>query len=262
MKIVFLNIWKGVMFGSLMDFLKHTAHDTDFFCLMEVTDSPRALTTLIGGRTNMFSEISAALPGFKGYYARACKGFDEGSMIDFELFQGQAIFARNRMSIDSSGEVFLYGDKDMTPRYESDWNPPTILQYVRFSTEDGRYTLASMHGMAYPGSKLDTPDRLEQSRKLLSFLADEEGEKIVGGDFNLLPEAESVGMIEKAGMRNMIKEFNIPSTRNELAYGSYPEAERQYFADYAFISPGVRVVDFQVPYLSVSDHLPLMLEFL
>ena len=33
----------------------------------------------------------------------------------------------------------------------------------------------------------------------------------------------------------------------------------QEFADYAFVSPGIRVVDFVVPDLPVSDHLPLIL---
>ena len=250
------------MFDALMDFLKQTGSETDFFCFQEVTDSPQALETSNGGRTNMFSEIAIVLSGFRGYYAPACSGFDDGKAVDFKLSHGQAIFARENVAIDSTGEVFLYGDKNMTPRNEPDWNSPAILQFVRLHVNDQRYTVAHAHGMAYPGSKRDTPDRLMQSRRLVSFLAGEQGRKIVGGDFNLLPDTESIGMITAAGMQNLIKESKITSTRNEFAYGLYPEAGRQYFADYAFVSPDVRVIDFHVPYLLVSDHLPLMLEFL
>ena len=262
MKVIFLNIWKGTMFDALMDFLKQTATDADFFCFQEVTHSPLAHQISSGGRANMFSEIAMALPEFHGYYAPVSRGFDEGKAVDFELSQGQAIFVRKDISINSNGEVFLYGDKDMAPRNEPDYNLPTILQFVRFRTDDQLYILGNVHGMPYPGSKLDNPDRLEQSRRLVSFLADEQGRKIVGGDFNLLPDTGSIGMIEAAGMRNLIKESDIRSTRNELAYGLYAQADRQHFADYAFVSPDVRVIDFQVPRLLISDHLPLALEFL
>ena len=67
-------------------------------------------------------------------------------------------------------------------------------------------------------------------------------------------------MIEKIGMRNLIKDFSIATTRNALSYGNYPESERQYFADYVFVSSGVRVLNFSVPEIEISDHLPMILE--
>ena len=68
-----------------------------------------------------------------------------------------------------------------------------------------------------PGHKLDTPVRLRQSKLILDFLKDKVGSKIIGGDFNLLPETRSVEMFEKAGYRNLIKEFGIKNTRNKFA---------------------------------------------
>ena len=96
---------------------------------------------------------------------------------------------------------------------------------------------------------------LKQSQIIKDFLAKRrEKKQIVCGDFNLLPNTESMGMLE-VGMRNLIKEFNIPTTRNK----NYERAEKH--ADYVLISPTVGVKNFRAVDIEVSDHLPLMLEF-
>ena len=48
--------------------------------------------------------------------------------------------------------------------------------------------------------------------------------------------------------------------RGPISNAKYPN-DPQYFADYAFVSPGVNVTSFAVPVLPVSDHLPFVLEF-
>jgi endonuclease/exonuclease/phosphatase family metal-dependent hydrolase len=74
------------------------------------------------------------------------------------------------------------------------------------------------------------------------------------GDFNLQPETKSLAILEK-GMRNLIKEFNIDTTRNYL----YDHKEK--YADYFLVSPEVKILSFKVIDTLVSDHLPLVLEF-
>ncbi len=260
MKIVFLNIWKGKMFESLMEFLKQSADTTDFFCFQEMTHASAIASTHNGGRTTMFSEISNALPDFNGYLAPVSSGFDEESHASFEIVQGQAIFAKKNIPIDSFGEVFVFGEKAVAPVDPEPENLPAVLQYVRFQNKGKPFTLATVHGIPYPGNKLDDANRLTQSRRILSFFASEKGEKILGGDFNMMPDTISMRMIGESGMKDLIKEYGITNTRNVFAYGDYPEAERQYFADFAFVSPGVQVIDFQVPYCLVSDHLPMLLD--
>ena len=74
------------------------------------------------------------------------------------------------------------------------------------------------------------------------------------GDFNLLPNTQSLAILEE-GMRNLIKEFGITSTRSEL----YTKSEK--YADYILTSPDIAVHDFKVFSDTISDHLPLMVEF-
>jgi endonuclease/exonuclease/phosphatase family metal-dependent hydrolase len=77
---------------------------------------------------------------------------------------------------------------------------------------------------------------------------------VLCGDFNLLPESESLLMLEQYGLRNLIREFGITSTRTSL----YPKEGR--FADYAFISEGIQLKSFEVLPDEVSDHAPLLIE--
>jgi endonuclease/exonuclease/phosphatase family metal-dependent hydrolase len=110
-----------------------------------------------------------------------------------------------------------------------------------------------------PGHKIDTPKRLYQSEAILNMF-EEKGAVIIGGDFNLLPHTQSVQTFVEQGYRNLITEFDIKTTRNQITYERHPD-NIQYYADYAFVSPAIEVIDFIVPTDIVSDHQPLELTF-
>ena len=113
----------------------------------------------------------------------------------------------------------------------------------------------NFHGLWNGQGKSDSADRIAQSRRLLDFLAGRREPFVVGGDFNLAPDTRSLKMLEKAGLRNLVAEFGVTSTRTSL----YTRPER--FADYVFVSASVDVRAFRVLPDEVSDHAPLMLEF-
>ena len=62
-------------------------------------------------------------------------------------------------------------------------------------------------------------------------------------------------MFEKLGLRNLVKENGVTSTRTSL----YSKPEK--FADYAFVSPGIEVADFKILPDEMSDHVPMYTEF-
>ena len=76
----------------------------------------------------------------------------------------------------------------------------------------------------------------------------------------MLPETKSLGILERTGYINLIKEYGIESTRNEVSWKLYPN-NKQYFADYVFVNKETKVESFKVPYSEISDHLPLILNF-
>src|SRR3989344_2292048 len=229
MKAIYLNIWAGKVFEPLIAYIRAAAADTDFFCLQEVFDSPLARTVSWSGRADIFTHLKNALPEFTPFFSLTVENFDGDRQTDFPMLHGNVIFARKEIPILSHSGML--------------------------------YTIASVHGTAFPGSKADTPERIAQSQKIADFLADEKGRKILGGDFNLMPDTESVSMIERTGMRNLIKEYGITDTRGRLSHAQYTESQRQYFADFAFTSPDVLVKNFAVPQVEISDHLPLVVEW-
>ncbi len=244
------------MFGPLTDFIVGSAPSTDFFCFQEVdsSDKPTNLSSMLPDfRSNSFNELSQILPDFNGFFLPTNAVVIE----DAKVGEGLAMFSKKGITIDSKGEIIVYRNDNEEKPLERVKN----AQYVRFVSNGKNITLCNFHGISYPGDKLDTESRLDQSRRLADFLAGEKGEKVLGGDFNLMPQTESIKMIESSGMKNLIKDFNITSTRSDISYELYKDKDLQHFADFAFVSQGVVVKGFNVPRLNISDHLPLILQF-
>jgi len=217
------------------EFISKEASTTDVFGLTEVTKE-------------LYKKLCLTLNDFSGYFA-----------LDPTLENSQssqAIFVNKKVSVKKYQKELLYGPLES----EGGTEVPAFVQAI----ETNNITFVNLQGMAYPGSKLDTEERLKQTDKVLGFAKKFSGPKIIGGDFNLLPQAESIINFEKAGYRNLIKEFNITNTRNKWADHTKKDKQyfgKQYFADYVFVSPEVKVKSFEVPNVEVSDHLPQILEF-
>ena len=112
----------------------------------------------------------------------------------------------------------------------------------------------NVHGLWNGRGKTDTEDRLSQSSKIKEFMSTVAARKILCGDFNLKPDTQSLKMLSE-DMQNLIEMHQVTSTRTSF----YPKAER--FADYIFTSKDVSVNHFEVLKDEVSDHAPLLVEF-
>ncbi len=106
---------------------------------------------------------------------------------------------------------------------------------------------------------LDEMGVLVNKYKVKEIMDKQKGAKILVGDFNLLPETESIKVFE-TNMRNLIKEFNIGITRSNLS-PFYGKSDFQKFADYTFVTKDIDVKSFEVPQVEISDHLPMILKF-
>ncbi len=63
---------------------------------------------------------------------------------------------------------------------------------------------------------------------------------------------------------NLIKKYKIKTTRNSYAWERFKTRKgfvKQYFADYVFVTKGIKVKSFEVPKVMISDHNPMILEF-
>lgn len=250
MRLLVLNIWGGKVYQPLMDFVSQRSQDVDIFCFQEVFNTSSDVEESRGIRADIFSRLSGALGEFEGHFASSIDGADFEGPVDFPLSYGLAIFVRKTISVNSSGAVTVFPGRDRG------YGHPRIIQFIRFQLDGKNVTLANFHGLVlHPGDpKDDTPERLGQSRAIREFLDKEVGEKILCGDFNILPDVQSMQILE-TGMKNLIKEYGATSTRTH----HYTKPNK--YSDYVIVSPDIEVSGFEVLPDVVSDHSPLLLDF-
>jgi len=133
---------------------------------------------------------------------------------------------------------------------------PSVLLSVQ--VDNLKYNILNYHGVYVPGDKLDTSYRINASNLIVENLKNLEGIKIIGGDFNLLPNTKSVHIFQHQGYKNLINDFNIKTTRNKNAWKLFPN-NPQYFADYVFTCKNTIIKNFEVIQNDISDHLPMVL---
>jgi endonuclease/exonuclease/phosphatase family metal-dependent hydrolase len=225
MRIVFLNTWHGKVEEALTSYLQQKAPTTDIFCFQEADADMQRLCTQV-------------LPEYNVYA-------DRKFITDTDDFS-QTTYVRKDIVVTSSGSIL----KD---------HPRTGLGlYVEIKTGEERLFICNFHGMSRPVDKLDNQDRVLQSTALLEFFKDKK-QVVIGGDFNVLPETNSIRMFHEWGYQDLINKYGITNTRNRYVWERYPDT-KQYYSDYAFVSPEVHCLKFSVPNNEVSDHLPLELE--
>lgn len=226
MKIMFLNAWYGTTGDVLWNYISEESKTIDIFCFMEADEKFR----------NMGKKVLAN-------YAL----FSTDKDVFGEDGCSQSTFVKNEIEVLNS-EVILTANINIGAGLCS-----------QIQVNNKIFNIASIHGVSRPGDKLDNPNRIEQSKRIIEFMNKFNEAKLIGGDFNLDFNTESIKMFEDSGYRNLIKEYKIETTRNRLAWDLYPN-NKQSWADYLFVSPDVKVKSFEVPQNKVSDHLPLVLE--
>ncbi len=243
----------------MFNFLKQNSASVDVFCFQEVINSLDSAEGVdFVGRPALWTELKELLPDFNGYFEMTSKNHDLIKRLDINVEFGQAIFVKKNLKVITEDCVEIFGKRGDNKVDPSSENLPAVLQRVELLVEGKKLQIYNFHGITYPGEKLDTQERLFQSAKILETMFSHEGSKILCGDFNLTINTQSVDLLGAIG-RDLIKEFKIENTRNEISWGMYQN--KQHFADFTFVSKEVEVKSFEVPYNLVSDHLPMILEF-
>lgn len=252
MKVITLNTWGGRAGKEvLLDFFERYS-DVDIFCLQEVWsasyDNYDGISA--GGRkidqnkvlTHGVQEISKVLSNHQVFFRP-----------HFLENYGLAIFVKKDISVLAEGEMFVHKHEGFVPDGDIGLHARNI-QYVTVNHNDIPLTVINFHGLWNGKGKTDSEERILQSKRIIDFVESLDTPVILTGDFNLLPETESISIIEGFGLRNLIKEYNIKSTRTSL----YDKEEK--YADYTFVSKEISVNNFSVLTDVVSDHSPLFID--
>lgn len=269
-KLETLNTWGGRIYEPLMDHVEREARDgVDIFCFQEVCDTPedrtycrpitdehlsKAVSDEYPARADLYKQLKNRLPDFAGFYRSTQDGIDFTGPVDYELHFGLASFVRNRLPVQSEGDVFVFRDHNS----QIGENCATMgrnMQYVQFTHNDRPVTVANLHGLWHPEGKGDVPDRIRQSQKIVQFLGNMQGDVILVGDLNMRPDTQSIAMLEQSGLRNLVTEYGVQSTRSSF----YTKSEK--LGSFILTSEGIEVANFDTVKEDVSDHLALQLEF-
>lgn len=226
MKIIFLNCLNGEVYQPLVSFVEKHSKDTDVFCLQEADNKV----------VDIFQKF---IPHFTK--------LTQSKYILTDRFD-LATFIHPKLEVINTDYLLNKTDKVGLGIYSSIKRDGKVLHLCNF------------HGIAQPGDKLDNPNRLAQSQGIIDYFSSISEPKVIGGDFNLSDQTESVRLFQKNGYLNLIDQYKIPTTRNELAWKLYPPEQKQLFADYIFLDPKITVKSFVVPDYIVSDHQPMLLE--
>ena len=253
MKLICLNTWGGRAGSDRLLAFLNAHRDADFVCLQEVWSAPyEGLEGAAAGGWPLShddimvtgkQEIAALLDGHEVF-------FHPHHLDDYGLMT----LVAKRHEVVESGDVFVHRERGYIPEGDIGHHARNV-QFVTVATPAGRVSVMNFHGLWNGLGKGDGADRLAQSRRLIDFLAGRGEPFVLCGDFNLAPHTQSLKMIEETGLRNLVAEFGVTSTRTRL----YPGRER--FADYAFASAGIGVRAFRALPDEVSDHAPLIMEF-
>ncbi len=253
LKLVSLNSWGGRAADQLLPFFAEKGKEIDIFCLQEIFDIDQKLVDErhpgLEVRGDLFRRIQDALPHHMGCFAR----FD-----DDPVRMSLALFVRHGIPVRTITNFVVYRP-EVPQEHGNVVRSARKLQYTRLILNGREITIANFHGLWNNGPKTDTPERLAQARDVRAFLDSVEGPKILCGDFNLLPETESLAIM-RGDMRDLVKESGVGSTRTPL-YRHYQNPAEPNFADYILTSQDIDIKNFAVLPDVVSDHAALCVEF-
>jgi endonuclease/exonuclease/phosphatase family metal-dependent hydrolase len=252
MKIICLNTWGGVAgTENLLSFFNKYKDSVDIFCLQEIGYDPKGYENV---KVPSGQYVKVMIYGLR----EIPKELPEHSSFFYPNYRedyGIMMLVKNNIKILEDGEIFVHKDKNcITSTKDGAGDHARNIQYVKVENRSKPVTIINFHGLWNGKGKTDSEDRLIQSDRIVNFLKTLKNNVVLCGDFNLLPETESIKKLEKFGLRNLITEYNIKSTRTSF----YAKADK--YADYCFVSKDIKVKDFKVLPDEVSDHAPLYIE--
>lgn len=177
---------------------------------------------------------------------------DFGGFIE----QGNQILSKHEILGGSNEHYYKTYEyaKDWTNWRKEDHGRAVLI--TEFDINGKKLQILNLHGI-WTEDKLGDKRTLIECEYIKNTALRKNIPTIITGDFNLLPETESIKILEQ-NFRNLIKEFNISSTRPNFDDGL---DKGNQIVDYVFVNDYIKVRSFDVPQSDISDHLPLILDF-
>lgn len=260
MKLVDLNVSiKLDNNDKVINFLKKTK--SDIITLQEVM---RGMDDTVYNRYNNSRIIKESLNNthhysFYGALWVADKHLKNGIVTkDFggKAEQGNEVISKYPI-LDASNHFFhksYHIFQDTTDFRKTDHARAVIVALLEINNK--KLQILNIHGI-WNENKVGDERTIKECQYLLSLTENTSIPTIIVGDFNLNPQSASIKILNNK-FTNLIEKYNIKSTRPTVRDGL---DVGNSVDDYIFVNDKIKVNDFRVEVIDVSDHYPLILDF-
>jgi len=237
LKIITLNIAGGLYLDKCLMFFKKA--NPDILLLQEVYSSPTQ---------DLLGSINSVLNHGYVSYAPAYST----TKLEIKTQMGNAVISKFPIIQEKS----IFYDVPYISNYKEPKNNfelvPRNLQYCEIATPQTNLNLYNTHGIWSKDSK-DTKARLNMSKVIIDQVL---GKKhcILGGDFNITPNTQTIDNIEKV-LTNISKNTAQSTFNTRIKTAA---VFSKLIVDMLFISKDVEVFNVTIPNINISDHLPVV----
>ena len=260
MKLVNLNI--SLRIDNALQVAKYIYEgDADIVCLQEVS---RHLSSSVKKKYQSKADLDKALGKKYPYSFFGPLWVSDGIRVkgkkvaDFGGFIEQGSYILSKFPFACGMHEFYYRGFSLT-QDDTDWQQEDhgrALQKVVIKYGEKRFQVGNVHGI-WTSDKKGDERTISQCKFIVDSFRKLKLPTILAGDFNLLPQSESIKIIDKT-YENLIDRYQIRSTRPDFEDGVDKGGN---IVDYIFVNSRINVKGLEVPPLSLSDHFPLILEF-
>ena len=262
-RIASVNAWGGALCDELVAWLPGSgAH---IVCLQEVTRTPglTGWTRFDDGerslpqRADLLDDVRVALPRHQGLFVTSDSGpvYDSTGDRHRQDF-GLATFVSEHLPVCGVDSTFVHGQFVDHDEWTVADRPRIALAVHAVDRAAGRSVwVVQVHGLRDPQGKGDTPARHRQAERLAGLVRRIRGAHdlvVVCGDFNLLPDSATFGVLAELGLVDLVGTADTRSSH-------YRKPVRH--ASYLLVSDVAAVKRFEIPAEpQVSDHRALILD--
>ncbi len=238
MKILQLNVWDGKVSGALLNFIKQ--NDFDLICLQEAVWSPK---------NDILEVFSASVEQIKtasrlNYESRATNYTIPA--FGSEIHQGNVILSRTEI-IDEK-IIAAYGEEKTVSSSQELLDHCFKAQLVKL--ENG-LNVVNYHGYWVP-SPVGDETTVAAMQKVAQMIKNTDGPLVMCGDLNVIHESPAMRQLDF--LKDLTHEYHINNTLSGLKFDS------NIACDHILVNDQIKVLDFKVLDVIISDHKPLIAE--
>ncbi|MEU4620353.1 endonuclease/exonuclease/phosphatase family protein [Actinoplanes sp. NPDC023801] len=258
-----VNAWGGTLSDELLTWLPRSG--ADVVCLQEVTRTPglTGWTRFDDGertlpqRADLLADVRGALPDHQAIFVAGDSGpvHDPAGTRHRQDF-GLATLVAEPLPVCGVESAFVHGEFTDHDEWTIADRPRVALAVRTVDRPSGRSVwVVQVHGLRDPAGKGDTPARCRQAERLAELVQRIRGPHdlvVLCGDFNLLPDSETFGVLAGIGLTDLVGTADTRTSR-------YLRPVRH--ASYLLVSDTAAVKAFEIlAQPEISDHRALMLE--